>query len=491
MTRPSLWRVLVPAAVVLALAGTAAALLVTGRHEVTTSSDEAYKVYQRGRENERKLYNREAMADYAEALAHDPEFVMATVRLARSVAGRDRGRAKALLSCAAERRDSVTARERLLFDIANAQINQKELKEIVALVDQYRREYPDDPEGYELRANYFLRQGKADEAAREFELLLERNPNYAIAYNHLGYNAMQRKEYDRAEDYLKRYRFLAPDQANPYDSLGELYANTGRYEEAIASLNKALEKKPDFWASLAHLGTVYTAMGKWREAAEQYRKAAEQTSEKEGEEFLLAEAVSFAVAGDWEAASPRLAALEAARAAEVGPSPEGKRAAGGLMRLLSIRALCLLQAGRLDEVAEVSARVRELEASATDEWKEGTKEGAKEAAKPQDLVETLLKAARGEPEALSSLKPEGGVLPPLTARAGSGWDYFPYRPLVWVFSARVLAEHGHVGEAADVLKGVLAVNPRFAPAVEALAAIRGEDAAASLGAPGSAPHGGR
>jgi tetratricopeptide (TPR) repeat protein len=224
MTRPSSWRVLVPAAVVLALAGTAAAR----RDRKARCDDRSTRPASlpAGRENERKPYNREAMADYAEALAHDPEFVMATVRLARSVAGRDRGRAKSLLSCAAERRDGVTARERLLFDIASAQVNQKELKEIVALVDQYRREYPDDPEGYELRANYFLRQGKADEAARESELLLERNPNYAIAYNHLGYNAMQ-QGVRPGRGLPEALPVLAPDQANLGTTpLGEPYANT-------------------------------------------------------------------------------------------------------------------------------------------------------------------------------------------------------------------------------------------------------------------------
>lgn len=481
MTRPRLWKVLVPAAVVVAVAGTAAALLVTGRHEVTTTSEEAYEVYLRGRENERRMYHREAMADYGEALAHDPEFLMATVRLARSVAGKDPERARMLLSCAGSRRDAVTAREQLLYDIAYAALTEKEPKKAQELVDRYRREYPDDPEGYEMRANYLLRQGKADEAIREYELLLERNPNYAVAYNQLGYYSMERKEWARAEDYLKRYRFLAPDQANPYDSLGELYANTGRYEEAEASLRKALEVKPDFWASLGHLGTVHAARGEWREAAGFYARTAEQAVDKDALGFVLAEAASLALAGEWPAAEAKFEAMRAELEPQAPPGPEAK-ANGFARRVEAIRAVSLIWLKRLDEAEDPVRRVLEMEAAAPGLKKEGRSTG--------ELLAALRDAARGRPDGLSSVVADGH-LPPVGASAGGGWDYFPYRPVVWVLSARLLAENGRVGEAADVVKGVLAVNPRFAPAVETLAAVKGEGKAAALGAPGSSPHGGR
>ena len=70
----------------------------------------------------------------------------------------------------------------------------------------------------------------------------------------------------KGEDFLKRYRFLAPDQANPYDSLGELYANTGRYEEAETNLTKALAIKPDFFPSHGHLGTMRYGKGDFKGA---------------------------------------------------------------------------------------------------------------------------------------------------------------------------------------------------------------------------------
>jgi Flp pilus assembly protein TadD len=60
---------------------------------------------------------------------------------------------------------------------------------------------------------------------------------------------------------LKKYQFMAPDQANPYDSLGEVQAYSGRYDEAIANLNRAVALKPDFFESYGHLGAAYEGKG--------------------------------------------------------------------------------------------------------------------------------------------------------------------------------------------------------------------------------------
>ena len=54
--------------------------------------------YNEARENDLKMYEREAISGYAEALQYDPHFVMATLRLADKMRGRDPERAKSLLA---------------------------------------------------------------------------------------------------------------------------------------------------------------------------------------------------------------------------------------------------------------------------------------------------------------------------------------------------------------------------------------------------------
>jgi tetratricopeptide (TPR) repeat protein len=79
---------------------------------------------------------------------------------------------------------------------------------------------------------------------------------------------------DRALTNLKKYEFMLPESANPPDSLGEVLAYTGRYDEAIVSLNKALKIKPDFFESWGHLGVAYEGKGEPDKAIEAYLKAA-------------------------------------------------------------------------------------------------------------------------------------------------------------------------------------------------------------------------
>jgi tetratricopeptide (TPR) repeat protein len=73
---------------------------------------------------------------------------------------------------------------------------------------------------------------------------------------------------------LKKYQFMAPDQANPYDSLGEIQAFSGHYDEAIKNLNRALALKPDFFESYGHLGVAYEGMGDYPKAIENYLRGA-------------------------------------------------------------------------------------------------------------------------------------------------------------------------------------------------------------------------
>src|SRR5262249_115177 len=69
--------------------------------------------------------------------------------------------------------------------------------------------------------------------------------------------------------------FISPDNANPFDSLGEVQAYSGRYNEAIENLNRALAIKPDFIDSYEHLGVAYEGMGEYTKAFDSFVKAAD------------------------------------------------------------------------------------------------------------------------------------------------------------------------------------------------------------------------
>jgi tetratricopeptide (TPR) repeat protein len=60
---------------------------------------------------------------------------------------------------------------------------------------------------------------------------------------------------------MRRYAFVAPDQANPHDSLGEVLMTVGRYEEAEVEFRTALAKDPLFFYSQKNIGWIYLLRG--------------------------------------------------------------------------------------------------------------------------------------------------------------------------------------------------------------------------------------
>src|SRR5271169_3617638 len=451
-------RSLRPLAVILAAtglvaAGTATAFFLRSRRDVTTSSEEARKAYNEARENDLKMYEREAISGYAMALKYDPHFVMATLRLADKIRGRDPERAKSLLASAARSREDLTPREELMLEIYEERWGKRDVATLGALYDDYLRRFPDDPEGYRMRCDFLASQKRTAEALAEYERLLTVNPNYAIAYNTLGYAAAARGDYAKAEDYLKRYRYLAPDQANPLDSLGELYALTGRYDEAEDVLKKAIATKGDFFPAYGHLGTVEIDRGNPAKAAEYFLKASDEATQPSVRlDFRFYASIALLNAGD-EAAASKERDLFAAEAADLPPGPE---ADGLRARIAGYQAAFLAVRGETTGVdALLAAAAVPYEKEPAEERKGMEQEVA--------LIRGVAAARSGRcEEAVALLR--GNHHPDGESGLGAS-QYYPANDFFRVVTARCLHELGRNEEAQKELEPLLKRNPRFAPAV--------------------------
>ena len=461
VTKPRLKKTAL-AAVALAVlgAGTAAAVFARSGRDVTTTSAEAYKLYQKGLEDERRLYHKDALAAYARALELDPHFTMATLRLAGNVAGRDRERARSLVQCASRNPGNLNDREKLFLAVFEAEILEKDLKKSGELIREYVRRFPDDPEGYYRLAGVLMREGKGDETLATYERLLSLDPNQAVAYNFLGYHFIGRRDFVKGEDYLKRYRFLAPDQATPYDSLGELYANTGRYDEAEEHLKRALQIRPDFVPAVGHLGTLEVGRGNPEAAVGYFRRAAEM-SESWKDKLMYVGATTMALldAGRPEDA---LAMLDETAAAPPAISP--KEGFSLRYHTTLTRAVVLALAGR---AAEAEAELALLPAVPADLDSKGKESLERAVVGPKAAIA----GARGDLEGAVRLARE--IL--AGDKEGDG-DSFPYYPGTFRLRVRLagaLVVLGRPDEAREELRPVLAVNPRFAPALAVIARVEG------------------
>jgi len=440
------------------------AYTVLGRRDVTTSSSEALRCYRLGRENELKLYYNEARAAYGEALKHDPNFVMATLRLASLTREQDPERARALFDGIRPFLGSVTERERFHVRLFEMGLERKGAKELEQLLDEWIGRFPGDPDPYMMRANLLVKTDRLPKAIADLEKLVALNPNFASAYNTLGYYALGQGDTARAEEYLRRYRFLAPDQANPYDSLGEFYLSVGRYAESEENLKKALEVKPDFYPSLAHLGSLEVARGNLLAAADRFREAAERVDAPgDRREWYLSAALALAVAGRPSEATALMDRIEPMK----WENDEKERMRRERMERLH-RGLFSAISGRSREAAaELDALgklIEGLPAEAKESWE-----------REMSLCRGFVASHEGRHEeaaqAFRKAIPKG---PP-----AGGFGYFPVRDMLHVALARSLSELGRPDEAEDALKPVLSRNPKFQPALEVQERIRGRAAGAA------------
>lgn len=285
------WLLLASAAVLLLAAGVSAALYMSHRRDVTTTSEAAFEAYQDGVANENRFYSKEARLSYARALELDPSFAMAMVGLARQA--KDDDQRTALLKRAAREKGRLNERERLHVEMAMA-FSEKRHEDAVKIASEIHQKYPADTRSAQILAGSELGKGHSDRGIKIFEELLSIDPNNAEAYNQIGYYYGYRGDYDKAMEYLKRYQFIAVDNANPFDSLGEVQAYSGRYNEAIENLNRALAIKPDFVESIAHLAVAYEGLGDWTKAIAMYEKAASMTESDDMRRGYLSRAMRTA-----------------------------------------------------------------------------------------------------------------------------------------------------------------------------------------------------
>ena len=168
---------------------------------------------------------------------------------------------------------------------------------------------------YEQGIGYLQRGNLADldKAIDAFQKSAAEDPNYALALAGLG-GAYATKYHDTKDPQWIKYAIdngnralaLNPNLAPVRETMGKIYENTGKLDEALAEYRRAVElnslsiiasyhigkiymlqgkygeaeagykrvidRMPSFWLGYSGLGELYFSQGKFREAAEQFQK---------------------------------------------------------------------------------------------------------------------------------------------------------------------------------------------------------------------------
>jgi tetratricopeptide (TPR) repeat protein len=122
---------------------------------------------------------------------------------------------------------------------------------------------------------------RVDVLEESLKKLIALKPDYAHAYNALGYTLADRNErLPEAHDLIEKALKLSPDDAFIMDSMGWVLYRMGRNHEALDYLQRAYGLRPDGEIA-AHLGEVLWADGQQEQARKLWTDALKQNAQNE------------------------------------------------------------------------------------------------------------------------------------------------------------------------------------------------------------------
>jgi tetratricopeptide (TPR) repeat protein len=224
----------------------------------------------------------------------------------RRVEGGDRLRAHLRIATLIAKRDGLeqgraylqsleprSQEERVQVILVEAQLlrEAKAWQETYDMLSQAAETFPDSYEILYDRAMAAERVDKLDVLEKDLRRVIEMKPDYAHAYNALGYTLAEKTDrLDEAYQLIEKAISLAPQDPFILDSLGWVHYRRGNLEEALKHLKSAYAARPDPEIA-AHLGEVLWKLGQRDEARKVWKTA---LSDNPEHEQLLAVIQKFA-----------------------------------------------------------------------------------------------------------------------------------------------------------------------------------------------------
>jgi serine/threonine protein kinase/Flp pilus assembly protein TadD len=226
--------------------------------ELTTSSMEAYNYFLRGRDDYEKFYYADARKFLEKAVSIDPTFAVAYLYLGKIAAEIFDTKAMAeAYEMAKKYSEKASEKERLHIEAEYASAVERDPEKRLRLLEELTRKYPQEKEFHTDLGLVYDSRRRYPEAIAEYEKALTLDPNFGPALNQAGYAYVAVGELEKALQYFKRYAAANPGDANPIDSMAELYFRLGKFDEAKIKYQEALEVRPDFSGSCRGLAYIF------------------------------------------------------------------------------------------------------------------------------------------------------------------------------------------------------------------------------------------
>ena len=236
--------------------------------DITTQSPEAYRYFLEGMDYHYKYMAFEAERSFNRALEFDSTFAMAYYGL--SFTQVRWGERRESIAKAVNYVDKVSQKEKYYIIAQQAWLNrnhEKAFEAFASIVDKYS----DEKIALYLMGNIYSIQRNIEAAISMYLRAVEIDPLYKVVYNELAYAYDKVGSFEKSLWAINKYIDLVPNEANPYDTRGDLYAFNGKLEQAIASYKRALEIDPDFLLSIQNLGNIYLLSNEYSKAESLYQ----------------------------------------------------------------------------------------------------------------------------------------------------------------------------------------------------------------------------
>jgi tetratricopeptide (TPR) repeat protein len=149
----------------------------------------------------------------------------------------------------------------------------KAWKDAYELLSESVAQFPDSYELLYDRAMAAERIDRIDVLEKDLRRVIRMKPDYAHAYNALGYTLAEKTDrLDEAKDLIEKAYKLSPDDPFILDSLGWVQYRRGEVEDALKHLHAAYNMRTDPEIA-AHLGEVLWKVGQRDEAQKIWRAA--------------------------------------------------------------------------------------------------------------------------------------------------------------------------------------------------------------------------
>jgi tetratricopeptide (TPR) repeat protein len=151
----------------------------------------------------------------------------------------------------------------------------KKYKDYLTLLDVFIEKEPEFAIAYDGRGTAYAKLNQHERAIDDHNKAIELNPSFAVAYYNRGNAYAKLNQYERAiQDYDKAIE-LNPNFTDAYVNRGNTYAELNQREGAIRDFNKAIDLKPNFTDAYVNRGNAYTKLNQHERAFHDYDKAIE------------------------------------------------------------------------------------------------------------------------------------------------------------------------------------------------------------------------